>query len=578
MNPALFCKWRKAAPLPVAKIEEPEEVPSVALREDNSIVANWFIPNGNRYTKLPVYSQYAFGKSVVNTDPDKPGSVLIAGLEKLTAHFPWLDEVRDDALHRFGDNLISRFDEAALLFTAKAIEHNWLMHNIKDKLIVSNDSLNDQQITSIFSILSEDTGDASFHFVTISGEEGFISRAVIEMPKLARRIVRDYKLFGDVISSPGYGDMNNSPYGPAAQLHDKCEDIKEAIDEVVASHGKSEYETACARVRSLTSAVFLDAVIKDMRGSKEADIKVDVDEFMRHDYDRKKNPQSYQTKEILDWLTSVSTNLRANPKAHAKDQVSTLFQKLKKLVPDAFYREVLTSYEPVKWAVRLLNESIESQLLEATFSQLFNQTQRNGEYRHGAMRKVRGRWVYDPNVPGRIQNSRFVIQSPPNIQRDDDGMLVIQFRFRSRPVASTTGNVHSGYIKFIEPTGVIKKLIRFIRRPSQINQDIQVYCACQDFKYRWHKVLADIDAAPKPSGLGNKFPTETNPSGNLSLCKHLACCGSTFLQMSQREYKKIQDKVGKDENPNTFAVGVGKPMGVKDGAEVDPKPEDKFMV
>jgi hypothetical protein len=55
-------------------------------------------------------------------------------------------------------------------------------------------------------------------------------------------------------------------------------------------------------------------------------------------------------------------------------------------------------------------------------------------------------------------------------------------------------------------------------------------------------VLFDAGASHMPQGgleATNEFPHITNPSGKLSLCKHLVALGA-YLQMTQREFKRWQ--------------------------------------
>ena len=92
---------------------------------------------------------------------------------------------------------------------------------------------------------------------------------------------------------------------------------------------------------------------------------------------------------------------------------------------------------------------IESKLHEASFRRLLQYTQQNGRYRIGGMRRINGSWVYDPTVPGRIDNSRFVISKPPRPHLDKDGYLVIEFSFKSRPDRCTSGLRHNGSIKLM---------------------------------------------------------------------------------------------------------------------------------
>jgi hypothetical protein len=254
-------------------------------------------------------------------------------------------------------------------------------------------------------------------------------------------------------------------------------------------------------------------------------------------------------------------------------------------VVDIDYTDVTDEDERKKISESLpLSESIQTLLLEVTFRRLMALTAQNGGYKYGGMVKVNGVWVYDPDVPGRIQNSAFVISKPPRPKTDEDGFVRIDYNFKSRPERSTTGMRQHGYVKFIPP-GFIRKVLRKIgigRPKSQWDMDVHVFCTCPDFKYRWHVALADKKAAARPDPSAgqamDKDPTITNPGKKLSLCKHLVAMGS-FLQKTKKEYekdleqwKKDQDATQRDDEDaitkNTRPTGPEESPEILDGADV----------
>jgi len=212
----------------------------------------------------------------------------------------------------------------------------------------------------------------------------------------------------------------------------------------------------------------------------------------------------------------------------------------------------------------------DGKLFESSFRSLLQDTQKNGKYKIGGMRLLQGRWVYDTAVPGRTENSRFVFTRRPVLSTDHDGLPMYSFSFMSRWNRNTTGMRHSGYVKFIKPkSGILARIKRYLFL-DQLDLDVHVKCGCPDFKYRWHKALADAGAAATPSGIGgeatNVDPHRTNPGKLRSLCKHLVCMGS-FLQASAREHDKMVKALS---DPRFETKGEGKAKAVKPNAKLMP--------
>lgn len=179
--------------------------------------------------------------------------------------------------------------------------------------------------------------------------------------------------------------------------------------------------------------------------------------------------------------------------------------------------------------VRRLQRLAQKALTETTFHDLVRSTDQNGGYKNGGMVLVDGhRWVTDPNVRGRSDNSYFVITRPPAISIDNDGDVLLRYMFRSRSDRNTTGMAQSGYIKFLPDKGFFKRvgraIQRFLKGESMWNRDVHVSCSCPDWKYRWAWVASKGGFSHKlgrPGDPTDEAPQQTNPDRKVSLCKHL---------------------------------------------------------
>lgn len=214
-------------------------------------------------------------------------------------------------------------------------------------------------------------------------------------------------------------------------------------------------------------------------------------------------------------------------------------------------------------------------LEEASYFDLWNATRRNGDYKYGGMRKIHGRWIYDPTVPGRTQNGkRFVTVALPKVSLDDEGRITINFRYQSRPTRNTTGISHVGYVKFSDHTSFLKTASRNIGK-AMAKRDVHTRCSCPDFQFRWHWVLSQIGAAPEPTGPGNLPPNKTNPQKKIAMCKHL-CAVSPFLLFRSPAFdKEIRKAIKTTKKAQTRpAPNPDEPAIVKDGAKIgeDPPP------
>lgn len=211
-------------------------------------------------------------------------------------------------------------------------------------------------------------------------------------------------------------------------------------------------------------------------------------------------------------------------------------------------------------------EATNSLLLEVTFRKLMSLTQQNGDYVNGGLVKVGDVWVTDPRIRGRIQNSYFVVTKPPKPSVDEDGLTRVDFNFKSKPDRSTTGMRQKGYVKFVPPSFLKKKLQKaeIIKRKPANNwsSDVSVKCSCPDFKYRYSYLLAQAGASPTPTGQNgdatNSPPVKTNPRGLLSLCKHLAALAgylaTTKADLSSYfKYKQGIEPTGVDKKPKVVS-------------------------
>lgn len=214
-----------------------------------------------------------------------------------------------------------------------------------------------------------------------------------------------------------------------------------------------------------------------------------------------------------------------------------------------------------------LRESKE--LLERSYYSLWNMTRSNGGYRRGGMRRVRGRWVYDPSVPGRSTNgARYVTTAPPRPMVDQDGRIVLRFQYQSRPNRNTTGMSQIGYIKFRDHEAFLKTASRNIGL-AIAKRDVLVACTCPDFRYRWHWVLAQDGSAPDPMGVGNAPPDKTNPQRKLSMCKHLSAVSVFLLNRPSAAYDKAIRQVIKSVQKSPT-----KPASDKKDGNKEPEAED----
>lgn len=248
---------------------------------------------------------------------------------------------------------------------------------------------------------------------------------------------------------------------------------------------------------------------------------------------------------------------------------------------DLFHKGKRDDWSNSKYALSLKEnvtvDQLNGILTEMTFRRLMDLTQQNGEYTNGGMVKIGNTWVTDPRVKGRFQNSYFVVVRPPVYTTDTDGLVRLNFNFKSKPDRSTTGMRQKGYIKFVPPSflkRVIKKVVGFFKKQKDPvegwSSEVHVFCTCPDFKYRWHKVLADAGASHTPSGMNgeatNVNPTITNPSRKLSLCKHLIAM-SGYLAKTQGDASTWLKAKG--EMKNLTPTGVNMEPKVNSGASVD---------
>ncbi len=254
------------------------------------------------------------------------------------------------------------------------------------------------------------------------------------------------------------------------------------------------------------------------------------------------NPK--QLADLLDWpaVNSAFGQLSGDAQIRFTDSVVTAL----KYSLDNGVNVDVTKYQPA--IAEALRRSISESLQEASFSRLLGLTQANGGYRYGGMRKVEGRWVIDPSVSGRIDNSRFIVVSMPSWRLGQDGFPVMNYVCKSAPERSTTGMRQVGFIKVTNQGGFLRKLAgKFLPQIRSAEPDVQCFCSCPDWKYRFHWVMSQMGAAATPTGAGgqatNAPPNKTNPSFRPSLCKHLAACDQ-FIDFSNADFRKLIRKVG----------------------------------
>jgi len=136
----------------------------------------------------------------------------------------------------------------------------------------------------------------------------------------------------------------------------------------------------------------------------------------------------------------------------------------------------IDKYPPyIAMALRKVGESLE----EASFSKLLGLTQSNGGYRYGGMRKVNDRWVIDPAINGRLDNSRFIVTSMPSWRLGQDGFPVMPYVCKSAPERSTTGMKQVGFVRVTNQGGFLRKLAgKLIPQIRAAEPDVQVFCSC----------------------------------------------------------------------------------------------------
>jgi hypothetical protein len=208
-------------------------------------------------------------------------------------------------------------------------------------------------------------------------------------------------------------------------------------------------------------------------------------------------------------------------------------------------------------------------LSEVSFRRLMQYTQANGRYKAGGMRRVAGKWIYDPTVAGRIENSRFVLTNPPRIRIDTDGYAIINYSFKSRSDRCTSGLRARGYVKFI--TGDK-------RAKYQFGQKVMVGCSCADFKYRQAFVLSKMGASHTPTGAGgeatNTPPVITNPHMLPSLCKH-GVAVAAFVTKNVKDFEQQVRDMKRQSKVEPIAPGkspIVKPDDKVSKPEITPKP------
>ena len=108
---------------------------------------------------------------------------------------------------------------------------------------------------------------------------------------------------------------------------------------------------------------------------------------------------------------------------------------------------------------------------------------------------------------GRKERAQNVYVRPPKTVVDDYGNPVLLYNFKSQN--STTGKRQEGYVKFLSGE-------------DEENSQVEVFCSCPDYKYRYAQTNWKDGSSPEPSDPKNKaFPIKTNPSGDIGMCKHL---------------------------------------------------------
>lgn len=628
-----FAKQFNAPPTPPpdptaagrASLNTPRQSVNLSAKTD---VGFWCIPHSGVYLKLPIKNFYTINDSVEEQTGKRPAWALVANARFLSQHFPWILEVLKNTLTNYGSNVFSKSDSKSIVaqrlavdkLQTAALDNGWaavvrsgntidilekghlsytseLYHELKGTLeqnpkkVRLGVRLNDDSKITVNGAPSTLKVWHDSNTPTDSSVEKVPAPPKSAPPSPAAPVPK--KTPAAPAPAKPTATTKTPPAPAPAPVVDPDFDARgmpmnrDAVKALVAlGAGEEQAKKAVMAAKGLT----LDDVIKNANlivhgGGKSTPTKAAPAKPAVSSTPPPAKPLTGVpfvptiAEDIKKLLQAVATGT-AFPGA---SRVLTYVKSLNNPAPEVQIKrtEIMSQLSPEERAqlrdimAQLMTDSADSgidTILEMTFRQLYQSTVTNGLYKSGGgLKKVNSpqgvRWVIDASVPGRIANSKFVVTRPPNPSIGEDGLMTVRFNFKSRPDRSTTNMRAVGFVKFLAQG-------RRGRPSVEIDRDCHVFCTCPDFKYRWHKVLSDKDAAHVPTGIGgeatNEAPVVTNPGNKIAICKHL-CAMHDYLGQKSADYaadittgKTRVSKTGKSIIP----VGDNKDPIVKSGAKL----------
>jgi len=507
----------------------------------NQTTGFWMIPTGKEYLKLKILKEYSTGPGYTTSQP-WPVGPLLQNRKLLQAHMPWLKRLlgqSSDDRPDLWDPGADGYEEAAAELVHNLFYRKWRYFVLKGTTGYFGSNKSDGSDPMLRTLLREIFGGAGQRPANVKVDAAGMTRLQIVNAdgQMVKAFTREQL---DALLASATDDEPKEPEG-GEDLQAKMRQYLDT-DEPWRSLYLLVKHVADLKVLSTINSELLEKVLSP--------------------------------KFVARNLSFVTDALKDSPRREIERLRGIIVGFLKLAEDDGDDLPfTLADYPPELKLPRTLSDSV----TEASYYDLWDVTRRNGDYQYGGMRRIRGRWVYDPSVRGRSTNgARFVTVAPPKPFLDDDGRISLRFRYQSRPARNTTGMSQVGYIKFVDHAGFMRTASRNIGK-AIAKRDVEVLCSCPDFKYRWHWVLAQAGAAPAPVGAGNSPPDKTNPKHLESMCKHLSAVSQFLLTRPTAAYDKEVRRVIKQsrqaglkpkEEPGTPDASPA----VKPGAEITTSP------
>jgi hypothetical protein len=503
----------------------------------NQTIGFWMIPQGKNYLKLKILKQYNIGPGF---DPNEPWPLppLLQNRKLLQTHMPWLKRVLGQAAEDkpdLWDHDNEGYEDAASEVCHNLFYRKWRYFVMRGNVGYYGSNKRDAKNDEMLPVLLKEI---------LGGVEQRPARVKVDASGITRLQIMDSD--GQMVK---------------AYTRQQMDELVAAVPEEQAPQDEGDLQELMRQ--SLDTPEPWRALYLLAKHVSDIQVLANLNSEL---LSKVLSPQFMDQN-----LSFVFDALRDSPKKEG-DRIRGLVLGYLKLAVDAG-EDIpfeLGDYPPELRLPRSLTDSTWT-LEERSYYDLWNLTRQNGDYKYGGMRRIRGRWIYDPAVPGRSTNgARFVTVAPPKPFLDDDGKITLRFQYQSRPARNTTGMSQVGYIKFTDHAGFLKTASRNIGR-AIAKKDVHVLCSCPDFKYRWHWTLAQDNSAPEPVGAGNAPPDKTNPRHLVSMCKHLSAVSQFLLTRPSDTYDKEVRRVIKKSR--TAAVQpqpnqVGGSPAIKPGAEI----------